>query len=255
MSEGPLGGALISLPITVDLLKLASSLEARGVTRKLAGSLRTAWRAQSCLADLGQAQGACDALDSISDNPGTLGAAALFHLRSGTLAAAIMLYARATTTGSGKGSERGSVKLDAAKLTPEQIADHEELVRVRNGAIGHVENGAKIAGDYWHRDFVFAKRSGIANWDVSAASLHIGFHDATFAMLKRQLPVAAAQLEKKCRERIEGGMQAIRDLNLSDADLLRYQVNPIEWFGSVHAAQFALSGSAGESDSAWTPLV
>ena len=249
------GGLLVTFPITVDLMKLAASLEARGISRKLAGSLRTAWRVQSCLADLRHAQGACDSLDTLSRFAETLDAATAHHLRSGALVSAILLYARATNTGGPKKAERGAIQLDPAKLTPSQVADHEAIIRVRNSALGHVESGAKIVGDYWHRDFLFAKRAGRANWNVAAASTFIGFHDATFAMLKRLLPVAAAQLETKCQERLEGAMQVIRDLGLSDVDLLRYQVNPVEWFGSLQAAQMALGGKPGEEYSGWTPLV
>lgn len=157
----------------------------------------------------------------------------LLYIQSGILTTAVLLYARATTTSSSKKTERGSIQLDMSKLTKRQLEDHETLIRIRNGALGHVEQGARIAGDYWHRDFLFGKRSGLGNWEVASASTSIGFHNATFETLQRQLPVAAKQLEAKCRERIEGAMAAIRELNLSDADLLRYQVDPIDRFGSV----------------------
>lgn len=245
----------LPLPITVDLMKLGSSVEAKGGGHRLAKSLRTAWRAQSCLSDLRHAQGICDAIDTVSHLVDTLDTGTYFHVRSGMLATAVVLYARATTSSSAKKSERGAVQLDSARLTPEQLEDHEALVRVRNGAIGHVEGGVKIVGDFWHRDFLFAKRSGLSNWDVSSASLCIGFHDQTFEILKRQLPIASAQIEIKSRERIEGAMQVIRDLKLNDADLLKHQVDPVKWFGSVHAALLALGVNSGEDRSGWTPLL
>lgn len=245
----------LPLPVTVDLMKLGSSLEAQGKGRRLAGALRTAWRAQSCLADLRQAQGICNEIDTVSQFVDTLAPSTLFHVRSGMLATAVLLYARATTSSSSKKNERGAIQLDTAKLSVHQLEDHEALVRVRNGAIGHVEGGARIVGDYWHRDFLFAKRAGLNNWDVSAASLCIGFHNATFEILKRQLPVAAGQVEARSHERIQGAMQVIRDLKLGDADLLRHQVDPVKWFGSIHAALMALGGKAGEETSGWTPLL
>lgn len=248
-------GLLVPLPITVNLMTLASSLEARGISRKMAGALRTAWRAQSCFADLCQAQGACDALDALAPTAAALEPGTLLHIQTGVLATAILLYARATTTSSSKRSERGSVQLDLAKLTPQQLDDHNTLVRVRNGALGHVESGAKIGRDYWHRDFLFAKRSGLDNWEVASASTSIGFHIEIFETLKRQLPIASEQLEAKCRERIEGAMVAIRELKLRDADLLRYQVDPVQWFGSFEAAWMALKTGSGESASGWTPLI
>lgn len=253
--KSPSGGLLLPLPATVNLIRLAASLEVRGVSRKLTGALRTAWRAQSCFADLRQAQGACGALDSLAPAAASLEPGALLHIQSSVLATAILLYTRATTTSSSKRNERGSIHLDLAKLTPQQLDDHNTLVRVRNGALGHVEGGANIAGDYWHRDFLFAKRSGPSNWEVASASTSIGFHIATFEMLKRQLPIAAEQLEAKCRERIEGAMEAIRELKLSDVDFLRHQVNPVEWFGSFDVARMALSAGSGDELSGWTPLL
>src|SRR3546814_11200986 len=72
---------------------------------------------------------------------------------------AILLYARATAT-SGSKSERGSVQLDASKLLPEQQADHDMIIRLRNGVIGHVAQGARIAGDLWHRDSYARREAG-----------------------------------------------------------------------------------------------
>lgn len=252
--KSPAESLTIALPATVDLMRLGNALESKGVSRKLARALRTAWRAQSCFADLGQAQGACDTLDTLT--PAVIGdPGVLLHVQSSLLSTAILLYARATTTSSAKANERGSIQLDLAKLTAEQVEDHNTLVRVRNGALGHVENGAPIAGDYWHRDFLFAKRVGATNWEVASASTSIGFHLETFTVLKRQLPVSAGQLQSKCQERIAGAMDVIRELNLRDIDLLRYQVDPIQWFGSLPTALMALGVKSGEEASGWTPLL
>lgn len=56
-------GDVPNLPVTIDLLALAEALERRGSKRKLTGALRNAWRAQSCVADLRQAEGICETLD------------------------------------------------------------------------------------------------------------------------------------------------------------------------------------------------
>jgi len=256
MTQNPVvGGLLISLPVTVDLMKFASWLKVNGGNRKVAGALRTAWKTQSCLADLSQAQGACDALDLLKSTAPSLGSGALDNICSGVLGTAILLYARATTTSSSKFKERGSIALDLAKLTPEQRADHDALVRIRNGALSHVQTHEKIAGDYWHREILVAKRAGPANWEVVSASQSIGFHELAFKTLKRQLPIATEQLETKCRERLVGAIAAIRELNPPETDLMRHQVNPIELFGSIDAALMALGTSSGEEASAWTPLL
>ncbi len=254
MAVSPLGGGTpFALPVTVNLMKLASSIEAKGGDRRISSALRQAWRAQSCSADLEQAQGACDALAQLTENSGSIDPLSLLHAQSGLLTTAILLYARATATGGSK-SERGSVQLDASKLTLEQQTDHETIVRLRNGAIGHVEQGAKIAGDFWHRDFLFAKSTSPGDWEFSSASLSIGFHLEVTEILRRQLPVATMIVKTKCQERLAKAIAVIRDAKLSDKDLLRYKVDPVEWFGSIEAALLIFSGGPGTETSAWLPL-
>jgi len=251
-----LGGDLpIALPVTVDLMKVATSLRDKVARRKLVGCIRTAWTTQSCLADLRQAAGACDAIDALSTTSSTLDGYVRTHLQSATLASAIIMYVRATTSGGKRSGERGSVQIDPAKLTKRQQEDHGTLVRIRNSALGHVEVNADIAGDYWHRDLVFAKRSGAANWEVASSSHAIGFHKPAFEILKRQVPVAIEHLKEKCRQRIAGVIEMINELKLCDADLMTHQVNPIEWFGSARAAVIALGTKPGEEASGWTPLI
>ncbi len=243
----------VELPVAVDLMKLASSIEARGGSRKLAGTFRMAWRAQSCVADLRQAQAACDALKKLPLLSSALDSATLLSTQSALFASAVTLYARATAT-SGSPRERGSIQLETAKLTDEQQKDHKTLVTLRNSALGHVESGATIAGDFWHRDFLFAKAVGPGNWQVACASTSIGFHLEAAEILERQLPVATQMVLARCRERIEDAMEALRQLEPSSASLLRYQVDPIAWFGSVETARVALEGEPGEELSSWGPL-
>jgi len=254
LAKSPLGGGIpLTLPVTVNLMKFATSIEVKGGDKRISSALRQAWRAQSCSADLEQAQGACDALAQVTKAADGIDPLALLHVQSGLLTTAILLYARATAT-SGSKSERGSVQLDASKLSPEQQADHDMIVRLRNGAIGHVEQGARIAGDLWHRDFLFAKGSGAGNWEFSSASLSIGFHIEVSETVRRQLPVASAIVKAKCHERLDKAIAVIRDAKLSDQDLLRYKVDPLEWFGSIETALMVFSGGPGTETSAWLPL-
>lgn len=254
MNDGPNIAAIpVRLPVVVDLMKLAASIEARGGNRKVSGALRNAWRAQSCLADLKQAQSASDAFAAFAGQSEHLDPATLFQTQSALISMAVILYARATSTGGGKG-ERGSIQLDAGKLTAEQQQDHEMLVRLRNGAIGHVETGARIAGDVWHRDFLFAKSTGAGNWGVASASLSVGFQVEVAEALRRQVPVAMALVSTRSRERLDKAIAALREQGLNDRKLLKHQVDPVEWFGSIEAALLALSGGEGEETSAWLPL-
>lgn len=188
-------------PAIVDIMKLARSLEVQG-NRKVAGAFRSAWRAQSCASDLLQSQAICDALDSVERHSASLDATSIWHIRSGLLASAVLLYARATAT-AGSGKERGAIQLDPKKLTTEQLEDHEMLVRLRNGAVGHVETDLKIGRDFWHRDFLFAKEVAPGSWQIASASTNIGFLFETFERLKRQLPVATALVREKARARLD----------------------------------------------------
>src|SRR3546814_9938847 len=99
-----------------------SSIEVKGGDKRISSALRQAWRAQSCSADVEQAQGACDALAQVTKAADGIDPLALLHVQSGLLMTAILLYARATAT-SGSKSERGSVQLDASQLSPDPQAD------------------------------------------------------------------------------------------------------------------------------------
>src|SRR3546814_12739653 len=90
------------------------------------------------------------------------------------------------------------------------------------------------------------RSSGAGNWEFSSASLSIGFHVDVSETLRRQLPVASAIVKAKCHERLDKAIAVIRDAKLSDQDLLRYKVDPVEWFGSIEAALMAFSGGRWE---------
>lgn len=241
------------LPVTIDLLGLAGALELRGGKRKLAGALRSAWRAQSCVADLRQSESICATLDQLTAVSPSFGTPSLLNIQSALLSTAILLYARATST-SGSRAERGSIQLDVSKLTPSQREDHKTLVAIRNGAIGHVQTDTSIAGDFWHRDFLFAKRVQPQAWGVASGSASIGLHFEATAILRRQLPVALGIIAAKSRERIDQAMQALEETHPGEATMLRHQVDPVVWFGSLETAQAILAGGPGHESSTWLPL-
>ncbi|HEY0013237.1 MAG TPA: hypothetical protein VGB79_10360 [Allosphingosinicella sp.] len=250
--ESPLG-EVPNLPVTIDLLALAKALERRGGKRKVVGALRSAWRAQSCVADLRQAEGICETLDQLTAGSSTFGAPSLVNIQSSLLSTAILLYARATSTGGSQG-ERGSVQLEASKLTPGQREDHKTLVAIRNRALGHVQTDTSIAGDFWHKDFLFAKRVQPGTWGIASGSTSIGLHFEAMTILRRQLPVALVILTARSRERINEAMQSVEETHPSEATMLRHQVDPVAWFGSLETAQAMLAGGPGEESSTWLPL-
>ena len=242
----------LELPQTIDLMKLASALE-RGGSRRVGGTLRSAWRAQSCVADLEQSQGICNALDNLEALSSALDPQALWQVRSGLLASAIMLYVRATST-AGSRKERGSIQLDTEKLRREQREDHEILIRLRNSAVGHVETSVNVGGYFWHRNFLFAKAVDSGGWQLASASTNIGFLFDTFERLKRQLPVAIALISEKADEWLKTAVEVLDSLKPDEVTLKRYEVDPLEYFGSLEVAILALSGKAGDHESAWLPV-
>ena len=97
MAKSPVGGGIpLTLPVTVNLMKLATSIEVKGGDKRISSALRQAWRAQSCSADLEQPQGASDALAQVTKAADGIDPLALLHVQSGLLTTAILLYARAT---------------------------------------------------------------------------------------------------------------------------------------------------------------
>lgn len=113
------------------------------------------------------------------------------------------------------------------------------IVRLRNGAIGHVEQGARIAGDLWHRDFLFAKGRGAGNWESSSASLSIGFHLEVSETLRRQLPVGVD------RYSVEGNLRG-------GARYLRQQ---LDTFGQHHLALAAYNAGPGRVRGGLVPRI
>src|SRR3546814_6363133 len=95
-------------------MKLATSIEVKGGDKGVSSALRQAWRAQSCSADLEQAQGACDALAQVTKAADGIDPLALLYVQSGLLMTAILLYARATaTSGSKSRSEEHTSELQS----------------------------------------------------------------------------------------------------------------------------------------------
>ena len=243
---------MTTLPDTIDLMAMAAALEARGGKRRLSGALRNAWRSQSCLADLRQAQDICGVLDQLTAGPLFI-ESTLTQIQGSLLASAILLYARATHT-SGSGNERGAITLDDKKLSAEQRQDHRALIKIRNTALGHVESRAAIEGDMWHVDYLFAKRVSPDTWSFASASASIGFNIDAFAMLKRQLPISADTVAAKARERLDDINKVLKEANPSDAAMMRYAVDPVAWFGSVESARMMLDGAPGVEKTSWLPF-
>lgn len=233
---------------------LADHLTAVGGKQRVVGALTNAWRAQSCVADLSQAGAICHQIGNLPTSVlDLLSFPELANVQTSLMTSAVILYARATHT-SGSKSERGSIQLDLKKMNAQQQEDHQALIRIRNGAIAHVETNERIAGDHWHANYLFAKRVRERVWAYASGSTSIGINYDAVRILQRQIPVASSLLLAICRKRLDDVERVLREAAISEAMILQYEVDPLEWFGSPEAAQLMLRGNPGEEISDWLPL-
>lgn len=235
-------------PAFTDLAAVAAELASRGK-----GSLRAimtqAWRAQSCLGDLRQASDCVDVLRDMLKRPNDQDTPALLTVERSLMANAIMLYARATSTNGDKG-ERGSIQLSEKKLTPEEWADHNAILDVRNQAMAHVYGSRKLSNHDWHRSIFFAVDAGGGRWKPASASNQTSFHAGTFAKLDRMLPVALRELKLKFHERMKAVTKVV-NADVKAATLMKHVFDPVAIFGTEEAVRVLLAGEAQGDAAFW----
>ena len=151
--------------------------------------MRATALAQSCTADLAQAQTCSDIIGRLGDLLGPTAQGAAIAIEGALIMNAAELYNRATSGNSGRG-ERGSIAIHE-RLTPEQLDDHQALGRLRNCAMAHVYPDEALAdGIEWHREFAFAIATD-HGWKPGVASNRVQASPATVASLgkiPRRLP-------------------------------------------------------------------
>jgi hypothetical protein len=197
----------------VDLQMLTERLASSAATRPVLRKLRGASLAQSCTADLAQAQTCLDLITSLPALIGSAAGAERVAIEGALTMSASELYNRATSGNSGRG-ERGSIAIHE-KLTPGQLEDHEAISRVRNRAMAHVYADEPLADDIsWHSEFAFAVATK-EGWRPGIASNRVQVSPVTVARLRRQVPVARELMMEIFRSR----MSVLTDfLNSIDMD-------------------------------------
>lgn len=232
----------------VDLQELVRHLGRHGPYRDLPRMLDQAVRAQSCQADLRQAEAALAALDRLMASPRAKGSLERNATEAALLMSAIILYVRATSTSSGKG-ERGSVSVQA-KLGGDLQKDHAVLVRLRNRALAHVYLYDAADEDLvWHENRPFLEADdGETAWHVGVGSRSTQLHGGTIERLRRVLPPALEVVRARFRKRIDAVSEVINQHPVGTDLLERFMISPERLFGSVDAAEVALKGrTAGEA--------
>lgn len=237
-----------AFPTFTDLGALADELATRGNV-KLRAVMTQAWRAQSCLGDLRQAADCVAVLKTSSERPTSDDTPFLMATDRALMTTAILLYARATSTNGGKG-ERGSVQLAEKKLTPDQWADHQAILDVRNQAMAHVYSSRMLGGHHWHRDIFFAVDQGDGHWKPASASNQTSFHAPTFQKLERMLPIAHSALKENFHDRMEAVSKLINGEVRTNL-LEKHAFNPVSVFGGHDGVKLLLASAADGEASYW----
>ncbi len=231
----------LKFPRFADLNGLATELESDPNYKGVVAIIRKAAVAQACVGDLSQAQSCCEALDDLLASPRKQGTMTRSTTEAALLQSAVILYARATAT-AGKMGERGSVQV-TKKLTPEQLADHQFLVRVRNRAIAHVYGDEPIEGEIWHRHEMFLVEVDRV-WQPAGATKRFQFHKKTFDRLKRQIPVAHGLVTNAFHRHLNKLVAAMNANPIPLEAFERHLFNPVERFDGVQGAKSVLAGKA-----------
>ncbi len=226
------------------VLELAKSPQHQHLPKKL----EQAVRAQSCHADLRQAEACLQAIDKLLPSPRAKGTVERNATEAALLMSCVVLYARATHGGSGMG-ERGSVSV-RDQLSSDLKIDHDALVNLRNQALAHVYLDESVSdGPMWHevKPFLQNDGDGLA-WHVGVASRSTQFDRSTIERLRRLLPEGMKFVRNRFRERLDAVTSEINDHSIALELIEKHEITATELFGSIEAGQIAVEGrSAGEA--------
>lgn len=228
-------------PRFADLNSIADELSGDSAKANIVAIIRRASVAQACVGDLAQAGSSLDALDALLVSPRKRGTLERSATEMALLFTAVSLYARATATTAKKG-ERGSIQI-GEKLSEDQRADHEALIRIRNRAIAHVHDDEPIEGELWHRNEMFLVELAPA-WQPAGAVKRFQFHRPTFDRLKRQVPLAQTIITDVYHRHLN----KLVDLMNADPPALavfeRHLFDPRERFDGAEGVKAVLAGRA-----------
>lgn len=233
------------LPEVVDLASLISKLAGHPQHVKLAKMALASQRAQSCVADLSLAHNSLEALAQVDQLDRLV--VTPWHLSTiqhALIANAAVLYVRATSTHSG-GGERGSINI-TDRLSPDDLADHELLVALRNRVIAHVHSDEAIADNVWHAERMIMREEG-AQWLPGCFTRRIQADAATVARLRRMVPIARHLVRATFLKRIDKLTQALNDFGLEADTFADHLFDAVGFFGSEDEASRALSPRPGGS--------
>ena len=229
----------MDFPRFTDLRAMADDLSSDPRYSRLVPTIRSMLHAQSCVSDLGQSKDALEALEVLAASPrkkGTIGRGAT---ESALLTTAVLLYARATST-SGKQGERGSIRIEA-HLTPDQLADHEVLLGIRNRALAHVYTEEPIDQQIWHSERAFAVELG-EGWIPACGGERVQLNFTVMARLRRQLPVARSILHDRYQEHVGKMVKLMADEPVPLETFVAHCFDPVPVFGSEQAVAEVLAG-------------
>jgi hypothetical protein len=238
-------------PPFIDLSALAETLEKQIDNKLLRRKLEQAWRAQSCLGDLRQADDCRQILRKMVNRSQAENTPDLMTIERSLLLMGVILYVRATAT-SGQRGERGSIQLKESALSPEQLADHRDLVEVRNQAFAHVYGSQPLASHVWHKDIFFAVEMKSGVWKPASATNQTSYHADTLDKLERMLPIANKLVLSQFHRRMKAVEDEVNSHGISNAMLMNHAFDPVAVFGSELGVLQVLASAQKGTGSFWT---
>lgn len=240
----------MTLPTFTDLGALAEDLAKHGADPSIRAAITTAWRVQSCLGDLRQAEQSMKALRKIADRERDEDSQEVMTIERALMTAAVLHYARATST-SGQKGERGSIQLEQSRLSPDEWSEHSKIIEVRNQAIAHVYSGRSAGDHVWHRDIFFAVETPEGHWAAASATNQTSYHLDTLRRLERMLPVAIREIRAKFDKRMAAVTRMLNE-KVKAAMFRKHAFDPTHVFGSEETARAILAGRARGDSVIWT---
>ncbi len=240
----------MTLPTFTDLGALADDLAKRGADPAIRSAITSAWRVQSCLGDLRQAEQSVKLLRKIADRERADDSQEAMTIERALMTSAVLHYARATST-SGQKGERGSIQLEQSRLTPEEWLDHTKIIDVRNQALAHVYSGRSAGDHIWHRDVFFAVESPQGTWVAASASNQTSYHGETLRRLEKMLPVAIREVKAKFDKRMAAVSRMLNG-KVKTEMFRKHAFDPAHVFGSEETARAILAGRDHGDSAIWT---
>lgn len=229
------------LPRFADGQAVANKLADHPELGKITKAIRGLMLAQSCAADLAQAEACCISLDYVLGSSRKKGTEIRAAIENSLLINAIGLYSRATRT-NGQHGERGAMNI-VSKLSEDQRVDHEVLTQARNRASAHVYVHERIGEQVWHHQKMFFMELEPRAWKAACTTSTLQHDVEMLKRLKRQIPPARAFIETTFNRHMNDLTNLMNKYPTLQDTMTECLFDPVKWFGSENAVRQVVKGS------------